>query len=124
MRTAPDSLAEIRRLIDVHARPDLSTSIDGLLLSKVVGSQSPDYSLTEPLLVVTAQGGKRLQVGDEVFECRAGQYLIVAASLPVTGHYLATTAAHPSLAMGLVLRPAALAALTLQARAESWSRAA
>jgi AraC-like DNA-binding protein len=124
MRTAPDSLAEIRRLIDVHARPDLSTSIDGLLLSKVVGSQSPDYSLTEPLLVVTAQGGKRLQVGDEVFDCRAGQYLIVAASLPVTGHYLATTAAHPSLAMGLVLRPAALAALTLQARAESWSRAA
>ncbi|WP_066898327.1 AraC family transcriptional regulator [Mycolicibacterium houstonense] len=124
MRTASDSLAEIRRLIDVHARPDLGTDIDGLLLSKVAGPQSPDYSLTEPLLVVMAQGGKQLLLGDAVFEYRAGQYLIVAASLPVTGHYLDTTVTHPSLAMGLVLRPAALAALTLQAPAESWSRAA
>jgi AraC-like DNA-binding protein len=124
MRTAPDSLVEIRRLIDAHARPDLGSSIDGLLLSKVVGTQIPDYSLTEPLLVVMAQGGKRLLVGDDVFECRAAQYLIMAASLPVTGHYLASTATHPSLAMGLVLRPAVLSALTLQARAESWSRAA
>lgn len=124
MRTAADSLAEIRGLIDTHARPDLSTPIDGLLLSKVAGPQSPDYSLTEPLLVVMAQGGKRLLLGDEVFEYRAGQYLLVAASLPVTGHYLATTATHPSLAMGLVLRPAALAALILHAPPESWSRAA
>ncbi|MHC9293935.1 AraC family transcriptional regulator N-terminal domain-containing protein [Mycobacterium sp. LTG2003] len=92
----------------------MGTSIDGLLLSKVLGSASPDYSLTEPLLVVMAQGGKRLHLGEEVFEYRAGQYLLVAASLPVTGHYLGTPT-QPSLAMGLVLRPAALAALMLQA---------
>lgn len=124
MVNRPDSLTEIRRLIDAHARSDLGSSIDGLLLSKVAGSQGPDYSLTEPLLVVTAQGGKRLMLGDEVFEYRAGQYLIVAASLPVTGHYLDTTTTHPSLAMGLVLRPAVLSALALQAPTESWSRTA
>lgn len=122
MRTASDSLAEIRRLIDAHARPDLHTRIDGLLLSKVAGSDSPDYSLTDPLLVVMAQGGKRLLLGDEVFEYRTGQFLIVAASLPVTGHYLGTGPEHPSLAMGLVLRPDALSALLLQAPPQRWSR--
>ncbi len=124
MRTASESLAEIRRLIDTHARADLRTPIDGLLLSKVAGAGSPDYSLTDPLLVVMAQGGKRLLIGDEVFEYRAGQCLVVAASLPVTGHYLDTTPEHPSLAMGLVLRPEALSALLLRAPAQPRTRAA
>jgi hypothetical protein len=52
-------LDEIRRRIAAHARPDLRTSIDGLLLS-TVDTVEPDHSLTEPLLVVMAQGGKRL----------------------------------------------------------------
>ncbi|GAS96929.1 AraC family transcriptional regulator [Mycolicibacterium canariasense] len=113
MRSATDSLSELRRLIDVHARPDLHTRIDGLLLSKVVDAAGPDYSLTDPLLVVMTQGGKRLLLGDEVFEYRAGQCLVVAASLPVTGHYLDTGPGRPALAMGLVLRPEALSALLL-----------
>lgn len=117
MRTSADSLAELRRLIDSHARPDLGTSIDGLLLSKVKGSASPDYSLTEPLLVIMAQGGKRLLLADDVYEYRAGQFLLVAASLPVTGHYLGTE--KPSLAMGLVLRPAVLSTLLLHSPAPS-----
>ncbi len=116
MRTTVDPLGEIRGLIAAHARPDLGTPIDGLLLSRVEAA-APDYSLTEPLLVVMAQGGKRLLLGDRVFEYRAGQLLVVAANLPVTGHYLDTSARTPSLALGLVLRPAVIAALLLQAPA-------
>lgn len=107
-----DLLAEISEHIEKHARPDLQTPIDGLVLSKVAGSAAPNYALTEPLLVVMAQGGKRILLGDEVFEYRAGQMLIVTASLPITGHYLDTT--QPSMGMGLVLRPAALAELALR----------
>ncbi|WP_123748203.1 AraC family transcriptional regulator N-terminal domain-containing protein [Saccharothrix texasensis] len=102
-------LTEIRRLITTHARPDLRTRIDGLLLSRV-DSAAPDYSLTEPLLVVMAQGGKRLLLGDQVHEYRAGHYLLVTADLPVTGHYLDA----PSLGVGLVLRPSAIAPLVLE----------
>jgi AraC-like DNA-binding protein len=123
MRTSTDSLAEIRRLIEVHARPDFTTPIDGLLVSMVAGSATPDYSLTEPLLVVMAQGGKRLLLGDQVHDYRTGQYLVVTANLPVSGHYLGGDD-KPSLAMGLVLRPAALAALMLQTRSAPWTRAA
>ena len=106
MRTTPDLLDEIRGIIAAHARSDLQTSIGGLLLSKVE-TATPDHSLTEPLLVVIAQGGKRLLLGDRVFEYRAGQCLVVTADLPVTGHFLDANPQAPSLAMGLVLRPAA-----------------
>jgi AraC-like DNA-binding protein len=106
-------LAEIRSRIAAHARPDLRTPIDGLLLSKVE-TATPDHSLTEPLLVVMAQGGKRLLLGQQVFEYRAGECLVVTADLPVTGHFLAASRKTPSLAMGLTLRPAAIAPLLLQ----------
>jgi AraC-like DNA-binding protein len=115
-------LDDIRRSIVTHARPDLQTSIPGLLLSRVT-TQEPDYSLTDPLLVVMAQGGKRLLLGDQVFEYRAGQLLVVTAGLPVTGHFLDATPQHPALGMGLVLRPAAIAQLLLEAPAARLSGA-
>jgi AraC-like DNA-binding protein len=114
VRTTPGLLDEIRGLIAAHARPDLQTSIDGLLLSKVQ-TAPPDYSLTEPLLVVMVQGGKRLLLGHQVYEYRAGQCLVVTAALPVTGHYIDASSQAPSLAMGLVLRPTAIAPLLLEA---------
>ena len=116
----PSSLAELRALIATHARPELSTPIDGLLLSKVEDG-SPDTSIAEPLLVVMAQGGKRLLLGDQVFEYVAGQFLLVAASLPVTGHFLDPSPETPALGMGLVLRPAAIAPLLLESPAR-WTR--
>ncbi|MET0452499.1 MAG: AraC family transcriptional regulator [Mycobacterium sp.] len=114
----PDLLEEIRDRITTHARPDMSTSIDGVLVSKTTtGPETPDYSLTEPLLVVMAQGGKRLLLGDQAHEYRAGQYLLVTANLPVTGHFIETSATRPALGMGLVLRSATVADLALQAPA-------
>jgi AraC-like DNA-binding protein len=120
--TTPDLLDEIRGLIAVHARSDMRTPIAGLLLSKVE-TAAPDHSLTEPLLVVMAQGGKRLLLGDQAFEYRAGQCLVVSADLPVTGHFLGASPQVPSLAMGLVLRPTAIAPLLLEAPIGRWSRA-
>lgn len=115
MRERADLLAEIRARIAAHARPDLRTPIDGLLMSKVLAaSAAPEYSLTEPLVVVMAQGGKRLLLGDEVYEYRAGECLVVTAKLPVTGHYIDITPDSPSLAMAMVLRPAVVAELVLQ----------
>ena len=120
MRT---TLEEIRDLVAAHARPDLRTSIDGVLLSKVETTQ-PDHSLTEPLLVVMAQGGKQLLLGDEIFEYRAGQFLVVTTTVPVSGHFIGASPRIPALGVGLVLRPAAIAPLLLDAPAGRWSRAA
>lgn len=115
MRSSEDLLAAIRNRIAAHARPDLHTAIDGLLVSAVTKPDHvPEYSLTEPILVVMAQGGKRLRVGDRSYEYRAGDCLVVTADLPVTGHYLDVSPGVPSLSMGMVLRPSAVAALSLQ----------
>jgi AraC-like DNA-binding protein len=121
VRTTSVLLDEIRELVATHARPDLQTAIDGLLLSKVE-SEEPDHSLTDPLLVVMAQGAKRLLLGDQVHEYRAGQCLVVTAALPVTGHFLDTTPQTPALGVGLVLRAAAIAPLQLEAPDGRWSR--
>ena len=121
VRTTSDLLDEIRGIISAHARSDLQTPIGGLLLSKVETS-APDHSLTEPLLVVLAQGGKRLLLGDQVFEYRAGQCLVVTVDLPVTGHFLDATPQVPALGIGLALRPAAIAPLLLETPAGRWSR--
>ena len=117
----PASSDEIRDLIAVHARPDLRTPIAGLLLSRVE-TEAPDHSLTEPLLVVMAQGGKLLLLGDQAFEYRAGQCLVVSADLPVTGHFLDAGPQTPALAMGMELRPTAIAPLLLEAPTRPWSR--
>jgi AraC-like DNA-binding protein len=106
-------LAEIRDLIAAHAHADLRTRVPGLLLSKV-DSAEQHHSLTEPLLVVMAQGGKRLLLGEQVHEYRAGQYLLVTTDLPVTGHFVGASPRTPALGMGLALRPAAIAPLLLE----------
>ena len=116
-------LDEIRDRIAAHARPGLQTPIDGLLLSKTATTPAaPEYSLTEPLLVVMAEGGKRLLLGDQIYEYGAGDCLVVTANLPVTGHWIDTDRSAQALGMGLVLRPAAIAALLLQVPPGRWSR--
>jgi AraC-like DNA-binding protein len=121
VRTSADLLDEIRALITTHARSDLRTPIDGLLLSRVE-TQPQGYALTEPLLVVLAQGGKRLLLGDRTHEYRAGDFVLVAATLPVTGHYLDLGPGRPALGVGLALRPTAIASLLPRAPAGRWSR--
>jgi AraC-like DNA-binding protein len=113
----------MRDHIAAHARPDLQTPIEGLLLSNVtITPAAPEYSLTEPLLVVMAQGGKHLMLGDQIYEYRDGDCLVITANLPVTGHWIDTDGSERALGMGLVLRPAAIAELMLQGPAGRWSR--
>lgn len=90
----------------------MTTAIDGLLVSSVTDT-SPEYSLTEPLLVVMVRGGKRLLLGDRVVEYRGGEILVVTAQLPVSGHFIDCGAQAPALAVGLVLRAPAIAELLL-----------
>ena len=124
MRSTSNLLDEIRDQIGAHARRDLQTPIDGLLLCKVPTSPAtPEYSQTQPLLVVMTQGGKRLLLGDQLIEYGPGDCLVITANLPVTGRWVDTDGSGQALGMGLVLRPAAIAALLLETAAGRWTRA-
>lgn len=125
MRAASDVLHEIGSRIEAHARPDLTTAIDGLLVSNVATTPAtPEYSVTHPLLVVMAEGGKRLLLGDQLIEYGPGDCLVITANLPVTGHWVDTDGTGRALGMGVVLRPAAIAELLLRSPAGRWPRAA
>jgi AraC-like DNA-binding protein len=108
-------LDELRTLIARHARHGWRTAIDGVLVSSVAQSTLQEASTSGVVLAVIAQGAKRLALGDRVYEYGAGQYLVASVDLPVTGSFTEASPSEPALGFGLILRPAAIASLLLEA---------
>ena len=110
------ALDELRDLIDRHARPDMSTPIEGVLIARHDVS-ALESSMSGSVMALIAQGRKRLALGDRVYEYGAGQYLVSSLDLPVTGQFLNASPERPALGFGLLLDPAGVAELLLQAAA-------
>ncbi|MCC3650188.1 MULTISPECIES: AraC family transcriptional regulator [Streptomyces] len=108
-------LEELRTLLARHARPDSTTAVDGVLVSKVDRPDPPAPSMSGTVLAVIAQGAKRLALGDRVYEYRAGQYLVASVDLPVTGQFTRADPERPALGFGLRLEPSEVAELLLRA---------
>jgi AraC-like DNA-binding protein len=111
------SLDELRELLERHVRPDLTTAIDGVRICKADHTVAPQTSMSGTVLAIVAQGGKRLALGDRVYEYGAGQYLVASVDLPVTGHFVDAVPGRPTLGFGMTLEPASIADLLLQAGA-------
>ncbi len=108
------ALEELCDLIDRHARPDLTTPIEGVLISRHDVS-AYEASMTGSVMALIGQGYKRLALGDRVYEYGAGQYLVSSLDLPVTGQFVDASPERPALGVGLQLQPAAIADLLLKA---------
>ncbi|BCJ49302.1 AraC family transcriptional regulator [Actinoplanes sp. NBRC 14428] len=108
-------LTELRALLDRHARPDLSTPVEGVHISRVERTEPEAPSMTGTVLALIAQGAKRIALGDRIYEYGAGQYLVASVDLPVTGRFLEAGPDRPALGFGLTLHPPAVAELLLQA---------
>ncbi|MFE8018343.1 AraC family transcriptional regulator N-terminal domain-containing protein [Streptomyces antibioticus] len=108
-------LEELRALLTRHARPDWSTAVDGVLVSKIDRSDPPAPSMTGTVLAVIAQGAKRLALGGRIYEYGPGQYLVASVDLPVTGQFTQATPDEPALGFGLTLEPSVIAELLLRA---------
>ncbi|MFF3469070.1 AraC family transcriptional regulator N-terminal domain-containing protein [Streptomyces sp. NPDC002619] len=112
------SLDELRELLERHVRPDSTTAIDDVRICKTDHATPPESATSGTVLAVIAQGGKRLALGDRVYEYGAGQYLVASVDLPVTGHSTDAAPGYPALGFGMTLEPAAIAELLLQAGPE------
>jgi AraC-like DNA-binding protein len=110
-------LDELRALLTRHARAGGGALPDGVLVSMVEAPAAPAPATSGTVFALIAQGAKRLALGNRVYVYRAGQYLVASVDLPVTGHFTEASPAQPALGFGLVLRPAAIAALLLEAGA-------
>lgn len=121
-RSVAGQLADLRALIARHADAGektidgvSATAIDGVFVSAVTAQTDAVAPTSGTILAVIAQGGKRLAIGDRVYEYRAGQYLVASVELPITGSHWYATATEPALGFGLVLRPSTIASLLLDA---------
>jgi AraC-like DNA-binding protein len=113
--TGDMSADELRELLKRHARPDLTTAIDGVRICAADHTVSPGSSMSGTVLAIVAQGSKRLAVGDHVYEYGVGQYLVASVDLPMTGQFVDAVPGRPALGFGMTLEPAAIAELLLQA---------
>lgn len=111
-------IEELRELIARHARPDMSTAVDGVMIARNEVSEL-EASMSGTVLALIAQGKKRLALGDRVYEYGPGQYLVSSLDLPVTGQFLGASPSEPALGFGMLLDPAMIAELLLQAGSAS-----
>jgi AraC-like DNA-binding protein len=123
MSGASRQLEELRGLITRHVASGEATAADGVVQTAIdgvlVSSVTQDVEAVAPtsgtVFALIAQGGKRLALGERVYEYRAGQYLVASLDLPITGSYWYASKAEPALGIGLVLEPSAVASVLLDA---------
>ena len=116
-------LEELQRLITRHVASGeataadgiVQTAIEGVLVSSVTQNVEAVAPTSGTVFAVIAQGGKRLALGERVYEYRAGQYLVASLDLPITGSYWCASKSEPALGFGLVLEPSTVASVLLDA---------
>ncbi|RIV40889.1 AraC family transcriptional regulator [Micromonospora radicis] len=108
------ALDELCRLLTRHARPDLTTTIDDVLIIRADRPYPPTPTIYGRVLALVTQGTKRLALGDRVYQYRAGEYLVTSVDLPVSSHFTEASPELPGLGVGLNLDPATVADLLLQ----------
>jgi len=108
------TLTELQRLIAGHAG---GGSGQGAISELVLGASPvpgvPIHGVYEPLLVIVAQGAKRIALADRVFDNRAGEYLVVPLDLPVISQVTEASEEVPFLGAALKIKPELVSSLLL-----------
>lgn len=108
-------LKELRTLIGRFAgETETLKALPNVLLFTSCSPTAPRSAVAEPAFALVAQGAKRAVVGEQVFNYRAGQYLVVSVDLPIHACVVQASANDPYLGMVMMLKPAAVANLLLE----------
>ena len=109
-------LSELQSLIARHARPGApETALAGVRALISTLPTKTAHGVSEPGVGIVAQGAKRTMVGDRVFEYGEGDFIVSSVDLPISSHVTHATTARPYLSCRMVLNPAAIASLLLEA---------
>lgn len=102
---AKPNVAELAGLVGNIAQidGDHDTLIPALKLRRCSSVTDPTPCIYGLGLVLIVQGGKRITLGDEIFDYGAGQSLITTVDLPVVAYVTRASAAEPFLGMWLEL---------------------
>ncbi|MFX0574513.1 AraC family transcriptional regulator N-terminal domain-containing protein [Nocardia nepalensis] len=108
-------LDELCMLLARHARDDGATAIQDLLVGREESDLPAPPSMVGTRMTLIAQGAKRLAYGEQVYDYRAGQYLVASTAVPLKCRFLEATPERPVLGLCLLLQPSQVAELLLQA---------
>jgi AraC-like DNA-binding protein len=87
----------------------------GLMFATASYIPEPSHRVYEPVFALVVQGEKQLVLGDKLFTCGKGTFVVVSVDLPVTFQISRATRDKPYMALALTLKPAAVATLLLEA---------
>ncbi len=93
---------------------DYDTAIRALKLRRCSSTTDPMPCIYGLGLVLIVQGGKRITLGEEVFDYEAGQTLITTVDMPVVAYITRASAAEPFLGMWLALDARVIAQLAAE----------
>jgi AraC-like DNA-binding protein len=114
-----EPLAELSQSIARRAPPDPVGTWKDEALGLIFGTASyipePTLRVYQPVFALVVQGEKQLVLGDKVFTCGKGTFIVVSVDLPITFQISRATPQEPYMAFALTLKPAAVATLLLEA---------
>jgi AraC-like DNA-binding protein len=121
-RTRMHPLDELTDTILRHtASSPLGASQNELLSLKFsaarAASPEPIHRVYEPVFSLVVQGEKKCVVGDRLFTCGRGKFLVVSVDLPIMVHISVASTKLPYVALGIKLKPAHVASLLLETAA-------
>lgn len=112
-RASRDELADrIARRVAVDGGIDAAP---GLGLWRYSAPSGPLHAVSEPSFCVIVQGSKELFLGNERYRYDESNYLLFSAALPVVGRIKEATKQRPFLALRVVLDPAVVSSVLLEA---------
>jgi AraC-like DNA-binding protein len=116
-----EPLPELSKLIARHAAPAprgmWKNDSLGLMFSVASRTSAPNPQVYQPVFALVVQGEKQLVLGDKIFRCGKGTFIVVSVDLPITFQISRATPEQPYMALAMTLKPAAVATLLLEAAA-------
>ncbi|CAN5675860.1 AraC family transcriptional regulator [soil metagenome] len=111
-----EPLRELSKSITRHAmaRAAWRSESLGLRFATARHVEDPNHRVYEPVFALVVQGEKQLVLGDQVFTCGKGTFIVVSVDLPITFRISRATPADPYVALAMTLKPAAVATLLLE----------
>lgn len=95
-------LEAVRRYTEAQVgESPFRTAIEGLTILRSDHEKRPNHILFKPALCITVQGAKWAIFGDQRFDYRAGQALVVSVEMPALGTVAAASPSEPYL--GVIL---------------------
>lgn len=112
-------LDAVRRQAGAYADPAgiARLPIRGLTALRATAPSGIHYEISQPLVALVVQGGKRVTMGDQDVMLHAGDSLLITADVPTISQITQASVAEPYLALVIDLDLATIAELTVEMRA-------